>query len=51
MDGKDLTEDLGRLPSVSTCYYQLHLPPYESLEALEGKLALAIVGDSGFGLA
>jgi len=41
VDGKTLTE-LGALPSVSTCYNQLHLPPYETFIALEQKLTMAV---------
>jgi len=34
--------DVGRLPTASTCYYQLHCPPYPSKEILMGKLRPAI---------
>ena len=48
VDGKGIGVE--RFITSSTCYAQLHLPPYASAEEVEGKLALAIEGDSGFGV-
>jgi hypothetical protein len=41
VDGKTLTE-LSALPTVSTCYNLLHLPPYETFTILEDKLTKAV---------
>ena len=49
VDGKDMT-DLGRLPSASTCYYNIHIPNYATREILEDKLREAIVKPEGFDL-
>ena len=40
VDGKDL--ETNRLPTTSTCYYQLHCPPYTTKDVLKDKLRLAI---------
>ena len=40
VDGKDL--ETNRLPTTSTCYYQLHCPPYPTKDVLKDKLRLAI---------
>ena len=49
VDGKDMT-DLGRAPSASTCYYNIHIPNYATREILEDKLREAIVKPEGFDL-
>ena len=40
VDGKVL--ETNRLPTTSTCYYQLHCPPYTTKDVLKDKLRLAI---------
>jgi hypothetical protein len=42
--------DLGRAPSASTCYYNIHIPNYATREILEDKLREAIVVSEGFDL-
>ena len=41
VDGK-IIKDTNRLPTTSTCYYQLHCPPYTTKDVLKDKLRLAI---------
>ena len=38
--GKEM--ETNRLPTTSTCYYQLHCPPYTTKDVLKDKLRLAI---------
>ena len=40
-----------QLPTASTCFNYLHLPPYESKEVMREKLLYAIENTTGFGLA
>ena len=40
VDGKEM--ETNRLPTTSTCYYQLHCPPYTTKDVLKDKLRLAI---------
>lgn len=43
--------DLGALPGSSTCFGTLRLPDYESQEALQVKLDIALEHSLGFGQA
>ncbi|OBT42827.1 E3 ubiquitin-protein ligase hulA [Pseudogymnoascus sp. WSF 3629] len=42
--------DVGNLPKSHTCFNRLDLPPYKSLDALQGKLTTAVEETMGFGL-
>ncbi len=46
VDGKEM--ETNRLPTTSTCYYQLHCPPYPTKDVLMKKLRLAIHETEGF---
>ena len=48
VDGKSL-DKLDRLPTSSTCYRILHLPPYQTQGTLRDKLLLATENATGFG--
>ena len=39
-----------RLPQAATCFNQLMLPPYSTLDMMRSKLELAISETGGFGL-
>ncbi|KAI0134766.1 HECT-domain-containing protein [Xylariales sp. AK1849] len=41
--------ELGNLPKAHTCFNRLDLPPYKTLEALQGKLTIAVEETMGFG--
>ncbi|XXH03493.1 hypothetical protein Hte_009898 [Hypoxylon texense] len=41
--------EVGNLPKAHTCFNRLDLPPYKSLEALQGKLTTAVEETMGFG--
>ncbi|KAI0974201.1 HECT-domain-containing protein [Xylaria arbuscula] len=41
--------DVGNLPKAHTCFNRLDLPPYKSLESLQGKLTIAVEETMGFG--
>ena len=41
-------EDTARLPTASTCFNTLRLPPYPSEAELRGKLRVALAGSQGF---
>eukprot|EP00755_Sulcionema_specki_P015937 Sspe_Gene.60725::Locus_33525_Transcript_1_1_Confidence_1.000_Length_3429::g.60725::m.60725/K10588/UBE3B; ubiquitin-protein ligase E3 B len=44
------TEDIDYLPSASTCFNLLQLPPYRSIATLDQKLRYAITSNTGFEL-
>ncbi|KAH6899756.1 hypothetical protein B0T10DRAFT_524862 [Thelonectria olida] len=41
--------EVGNLPKAHTCFNRLDLPPYKSLEQLQGKLTIAVEETMGFG--
>ncbi|KAI1093152.1 HECT-domain-containing protein [Rostrohypoxylon terebratum] len=41
--------EIGNLPKAHTCFNRLDLPPYKSLEQLQGKLTTAVEETMGFG--
>ncbi|KAI1502638.1 HECT-domain-containing protein [Biscogniauxia marginata] len=41
--------EIGNLPKAHTCFNRLDLPPYKSLEQLQGKLTIAVEETMGFG--
>lgn len=41
--------DINNLPKAHTCFNRLDLPPYKSLEMLQGKLTIAVEETMGFG--
>ncbi|KAI1081131.1 HECT-domain-containing protein [Whalleya microplaca] len=41
--------EIGNLPKAHTCFNRLDLPPYKSLEGLQGKLTIAVEETMGFG--
>ncbi|KAM0913419.1 hypothetical protein ACQ4PT_012191 [Festuca glaucescens] len=47
---KSYGDDPSRLPLASTCFNQLHLPPYQTEEQMHAKLIQALSSKSGFDL-
>ncbi|KAK3381286.1 ubiquitin ligase [Podospora didyma] len=41
--------EIGNLPKAHTCFNRLDLPPYKTLEMLQGKLTIAVEETMGFG--